>query len=89
MDSSLKETTLSLVRDEIKTVLQLGDFFDDADSDTELLGSIPELDSMAVVSILTAFEERFDIEIDDDDLDATAFETLGALTSFVEQKLSE
>ncbi|MEN7343989.1 MAG: phosphopantetheine-binding protein [Pseudomonadota bacterium] len=73
----------------MKTVLQLGDFFDDADSDTELLGSIPELDSMAVVSILTAFEERFDIEIDDDDLDATAFETLGALTSFVEQKLSE
>ena len=79
-------TTLEAVRAEIRTVLQLGPEFDDADASTRLLGSIPELDSMAVVSILTAFEDVFDIEIEDDDIDAETFATLGSLTEFVDQK---
>ncbi len=79
-------TTLEAVRAEIRTVLQLGPDFDSADASTQLLGSIPELDSMAVVSILTAFEDTFDIEIEDDDIDAETFATLGSLASFVEQK---
>ena len=56
-------------------------------ADTPLLGAIPEIDSMAVVSILTALEERFDFFVDDDEIDGTVFETVGSLVEFVEQKL--
>jgi acyl carrier protein len=52
-----------------------------------LLGSIAELDSMAVVSILTAFEERFGIAIDDDEVDGRTFASVGSLTRFVQGKL--
>jgi acyl carrier protein len=54
-----------------------------------LLGSIPELDSMAVVSIITALEEQFGITVEDDDISASTFETLGSLAAFVQQKLEE
>ncbi len=54
---------------------------------TPLLGSIPELDSMAVVSLLTALEERFGITIDDDDIDGATFASVGTLADFVAAKI--
>lgn len=51
--------------------------------DTPLLGAIPELDSMAVVSLLTSLEERFDLVVDDDDIDGQTFATVGTLLDFV------
>lgn len=54
---------------------------------TPLLGAIPELDSMAVVSLITALEDHFGIVVDDDDIDGSTFATLGALTAFVRGKL--
>ena len=54
---------------------------------TPLLGALPELDSMAVVSLLSAIEERFGISIDDDEVDGTTFATLGSLVEFVDHKL--
>lgn len=57
------------------------------DAGSALLGNIAELDSMAVVSILTALEERFGIVVDDDEVDGRTFATVGSLTSFVEEKL--
>ena len=56
-------------------------------SDTQLLGSVAELDSMAVVSILTALEERFGIAVDDDEVDGRTFASVDTLTSFVRSKL--
>lgn len=56
-------------------------------SDTALLGDIPEFDSMAVVSVLTGLEEQFGIMIDDDEVDASIFETVGTLVNFVEEKV--
>jgi len=50
---------------------------------TRLLGAIPELDSMAVVSLITALEDRFAIVVDDDDIDGETFATVGALVDFV------
>ncbi len=50
--------------------------------DTPLLGAVPELDSMAVVSLLTGLAERFDISIDDD-FDGDVFATVGSLSDFV------
>jgi acyl carrier protein len=55
--------------------------------ESPLLGAVPELDSIAVVAVITTLEERFDFTIDDDELDASSFETVGALTDFVTNKL--
>ena len=57
------------------------------DRDTRLLGSLPEFDSMAVVSVLTAIEDHFGITVDDDEVDGSIFETVGSLCQFVENKL--
>jgi acyl carrier protein len=55
---------------------------------TALLGAIPELDSMAVVTILTALEEQLGIAVDDDDIDGNTFATVGSLVDFVAERLS-
>jgi len=52
-----------------------------------LLGAIPELDSMAVVTILTSLEDHFGFTVEDDEISADTFATLSTLTVFVEQKL--
>lgn len=72
----------------LQETLQLGDRISTFDESTPLFGSIPEFDSMAVVTVLTGLEEQFDIEVDDEDVSAEIFETLGSLTSFVEEKLA-
>lgn len=54
---------------------------------TPLLGSLPELDSMAVANVLTSLEGRFGFVIDDDEVDGSAFATVGSLTAFVQGKL--
>ena len=78
--------------DDIKTiltdVLALGDAGKSLTEESALLGSIPELDSMAVVNLMTALEEHFGITIEDDEISASTFETLGSLNAFVQQKLS-
>ncbi len=51
--------------------------------DTPLLGALPELDSMAVVALLTSLEERIGVSIDDDEIDASMFATVGSLVDCV------
>lgn len=76
------------VRAVVGDVLQLGDRAQRLDRDSELIGSIPEFDSMAVVSVITALEDEFDIEVDDGDISAETFETLGSLVDFVNSKVA-
>jgi len=57
--------------------------FDEA---TALFGALPELDSMAVATLLTGIEERFGVLIEDDDVDAEDFATFGTLLAFVRRK---
>lgn len=78
--------TLEEVRNVLADVLALGDRAALLTADSPLLGSIPELDSMAVISLLTALEEQFGITVEDDEISATTFETLGSLVRFVESK---
>ena len=77
------------VTEELKTVLDdvlsLGGRARGFGPGTPLLGAIPELDSMAVVSLITALEERFGIEIADDEIDGAVFATVGSLAGFVER----
>lgn len=58
------------------------------DSDTGLFGHIPELDSMAVATLLTEMEDRLGIVIDDEDLEAEMLETYGGLLTFAEAKVA-
>jgi acyl carrier protein len=55
--------------------------------DTPLLGAVAELDSMAVVTLITSLEDRFGIVVDDDEVDGDTFATVGALIQFVAGKL--
>ena len=52
-----------------------------------LLGAIPELDSMAVVNVITTLEERFGFSVADDEIDGSIFATVGSLAAFVKSKL--
>lgn len=55
---------------------------------TVLLGAIPELDSMAVLALISTLEERFGVVVDDDEIDGATFATVGSLIEFVDQKLA-
>ncbi|MFC4929410.1 acyl carrier protein [Massilia sp. GCM10023247] len=76
--------------EEVKTllidVLNLGPAGQALTADSPLLGSLPELDSMAVVTLIGALEEHFGIAVDDDDISASTFATLGSLAGFVAER---
>ncbi|CAN7660092.1 phosphopantetheine-binding protein [Pseudoduganella sp. LjRoot289] len=77
---------------EVKTiladVLSLGSAADALTEQSPLLGAIPELDSMAVVQLIAAMEEQFGFSVDDDEIDAATFASVGSLTAFVQYKLT-
>ena len=56
------------------------------DETTPLFGALPELDSMAVATLLTELEDRLGITIDDDEIDVEMFENFGALVRFAANK---
>ena len=70
-------------------VLSLGDRTARFTAATPLLGSLPELDSMAVVAVITTIEERFGFAIGDDEISAETFATFGSLRNFVVNKLED
>ena len=82
-------TTIKL--DDVKAVvvetLGVEDRAEALDAATPLLGSLPELDSMAVLELMLALEQRFGITIEGEDISADVFETLKSLTEFVDSKL--
>jgi acyl carrier protein len=80
---------LEEVKNILSDILSLGERKNSLGENSILLGSIPELDSMAVVNVITALEEHFGISVDDDEISARTFETVGSLTRFVQQKLTE
>jgi acyl carrier protein len=79
---------LIVVRQIVGDALQLGSRRESLERDTPLVGNLPELDSMAVVSVITALEEHFIFVVDDDDDVSQAFHTLGSLTKYVEAKIN-
>jgi acyl carrier protein len=80
-------STLDDVKNILGDTLQIGDRILDFDRATPLLGSIPEFDSMVVVSVITGIEEHFGVTVEDDDVSADTFATLGTLADFVDQKI--
>ena len=82
------QTTASTV-DEVKAmigeVLGVTDRVDSMDASTGLLGSLPELDSMAVAELLAAIEETFGFRVDTGDLAIEMLETVGTLAAYVDE----
>lgn len=77
------------VRNLLKTSLQLGERADHLSEGSPLLGAIPELDSMAVVTLITTMEEQYGIQVDDDEISADTFATVGTLARFLTDKLGQ
>lgn len=74
------------VRGILADTLQLADGGSGLETDTPLLGALPELDSMAVVTVITAIEDSFGFVVEDDEISADTFATFGTLVSFVQDK---
>jgi acyl carrier protein len=79
---------LDEVRKVVGSALQIDGRVQQMDGAAPLLGAVPELDSMAVVSLITALEDHFGITVEDDEISASTFETLGSLAVFIERKIS-
>lgn len=80
--------TLKEVLSLLDEVLSLNGRSAEFSVNTPLLGAIPELDSMAVVALITGFEERFGFTVDDDEIEGSTFATVGSLVEFVDGKLA-
>lgn len=80
--------TITGVKKILIEALNLGEHGEELSADSVLLGGLAELDSMAVVNIITKLEEYFGFTIEDDEINGQVFETLGSLSAFVEGKLA-
>ena len=78
------EATLDGVGEAITEVIGTDHSAGTLSADTLLFGSLPELDSLALVELITAIEERFDFEIDEDDITAEVFGTVESLAAHVD-----
>jgi acyl carrier protein len=78
---------LSRIKRILRDTLSLGDRASKLTAASPLLGGIAEFDSMAVVTVVTMIEDEYGITIDDDDLSADVFATVGSLVEFVSQKV--
>jgi acyl carrier protein len=54
--------------------------------ETELFGTLPELDSLALVELITVLEDRFDFEMDEDDITAEVFGTVSSLAAHIDER---
>jgi acyl carrier protein len=88
MDTHVNSTpTVDDVKAVLVSSLGVEERADAIGAETQLLGSLPELDSMAVLVLVHDLEEAFGIVVEDEDLSADIFDTLGALAAFVDRKL--
>jgi acyl carrier protein len=81
------QATFESVKEVVVITLGIEDRADDLVPESRLLGNLPELDSIAVVELLVALQDRFGIEIEDDEVVGDIFETLGQLTTFIDSKV--
>ncbi len=74
------------INDILRNTLVLAEDAIAADPESPLLGAVRELDSVGIMAVVNALEEAYDIEIDDEEISAEVFMTLGTLARFVEDK---
>ena len=82
----ISDSTIEGVKAVIVKTLGIEERADTLDASTPLFGSMPELNSFAVVELAASLEEQFGFQIDDSDFSGEVFETVGTLAEFVEKK---
>ncbi len=80
---NIDDRTIETVKAVIVKTLGIEDRASTLDASTPLFGSMPELDSFAVVVLLTSLEEQFGFEVDGSEFSGEIFETVGSLAEFV------
>lgn len=80
--------TIDVLRGILKETLQLGKRADKLDENTALFGVIPEFDSFAVVAVVNSIEERFGVVVEDDEITAETFATVGSLVQYLDEKIA-
>ncbi|MDV3257689.1 MAG: acyl carrier protein [Sphingomonas sp.] len=81
-----REEVETTVRSLLADVLALpADVVAGFNDESELFGALPELDSMAVATLLTEMEERLGILIEDEDVEAEDLMSFGRLVSLAER----
>ncbi len=90
MTATVNPTTGSLpeVAEVLVETLGIEDRASTLDASTALFGAMPELDSLAVLELVSALEDRFGIVVEDEEFGGEIFETLGSLAAFVDDKRS-
>ena len=90
MTTTAGSTTGSLpeVAEVLVATLGIQDRAATLDASTPLFGAMPELDSLAVLELVSALEDRFGIVVEDEEFGGEIFETLGSLAAFVDDKRS-
>jgi acyl carrier protein len=83
----VSESVIDDVKEVLGSTLEIEERVGSMDASTALFGELPELDSLAVVELAAALEDRFGITIDDANFSGEIFETLGSLTAFVESEI--
>jgi acyl carrier protein len=79
-------TSFDLAKDLLRVNLQLGARVESFSADTRLMGGLPEFDSMAVINVIGAIEEQLGCSIEDEEITADVFETVGSLAAFIDAK---
>ena len=76
-----------VLRSLLSEVLGLPEFGSELTDESRLLGTVPELDSMAIAALVVGMEQACDLELNDGSLNAGAFETFGSLKAFLAEQL--
>lgn len=86
MDQGSVVVSLPAVRQVVVETLGLTGASAELSAGTALLGGLSEFDSLAVIELITALEARFGIVVEDEDVTAEVFATVGSLAAFVDAK---
>ena len=78
---------LDMAREILRSNLQLGARADGMDRNTALMGSLPEFNSLTVVGLIADIEEQTGNAVDDDEISAEIFETVGTFADFIASKM--
>lgn len=86
MNTQTSDETLARVIEVLARTLGIQDRVGTITRRTALFGELPELDSLGVVELAAALEDRLDIVIDDEDFTGEVFATVGTLADFVDDR---
>ncbi len=85
-ETIMSPTTLSALVDALTFVVGEDHSAGTFSPQTQLFGSLTELDSLALVELICVIEERFDLEMDEDDITAEVFESVGSLAAYLDTR---